>query len=267
MTMAYISLWLTHFVGRQLPTDDTRCDLLVKILRERTLGQWNHQGNVYISPGSMMISVTGSLCKDEFIRFRPVCFCDIPPESLGRHTRIYGQFGLAFKKEFLVAKGANPVFYIAKGSLASHERPTVPPLTIEDLIADPREALKKQFEALAADEMPIPRYEFFDRLVADLMRVLPHPCPTGTPADAFDPWREVQMRVLFDLFRHVFAFTKFFDESLPEEHPDNFYMEREWRVADFVSFELRDVQRVYVALGFRGRIECEFPGLNVQELL
>jgi hypothetical protein len=115
MIMACISDYLTHFVGRTQPDDDARCDLLVKILRARTLGQWNKQGRIRISPGSMQISVDGSLCKDEFIHFSPVCFCDIPEENPGRHTRFYGQFGLAFKKECLVAKGANPVFYIAKG--------------------------------------------------------------------------------------------------------------------------------------------------------
>ena len=59
---------------------------------------------------------------------------------------------------------------------------------------------------------------------------------------------------------------KFFDESLPEEHRENFYMEREWRVAGFVTFELCDIQRVYVARGYRDRIELEFPGLTVREL-
>jgi len=74
------------------------------------------------------------------------------------------------------------------------------------------------------------------------------------------------MRVFFDLIRHVFAFMKFFDESLPEEHLENFYMEREWRVAGFVPFNLHDVQRVYVAPGYGDRIEHEFSGLMIQEL-
>lgn len=263
--MAYISPWLTHFVGRQQPSDDAGCDLLVSILREGTLGQWERQGSVFIDPGSMAFG-SGSLCKDEFIRFRPVCFCDIPEEHLERHAKVYGRFGLAFKKGFLVGKGANPVFYVAKGSLASFERPPVPPLTIEDVEDDAQAALGNHFAAVAAEPVPVRRCEFFDHLVADLMRVLPPAWPDGTPCDAYDPVREVQTRVLFDLLRHVFAFTKFFDESLPEEHGDNFYMEREWRVAGFVKFELGDVQRVYVAPGFRDRIENELPGLSVKEL-
>jgi hypothetical protein len=59
---------------------------------------------------------------------------------------------------------------------------------------------------------------------------------------------------------------KFFDESLPEDDVDNFYMEREWRVSGFVPFEINDIQSVYIAPGFRDRIEREFPGLGVKEL-
>jgi hypothetical protein len=125
-SMAYISPWLTHFVGRQQPTDAARCDLLITILREGCLGQWEQQGNVSIDPGVMLISGNGSLCGNEFIRFKPVCFCDIPEDSLQRHTSIYGRFGLAFNKSFLGAKGANPVFYIANGSIAGEERPQIP---------------------------------------------------------------------------------------------------------------------------------------------
>jgi hypothetical protein len=216
-----------------------------------------------------MIVHRGSLCQDQFISgFRPVCFCDIPEEALHRHTCVYGKFGLSFKKDYLVARGANPVFYVAKGSLACHERPPVPPLTTEDLETDQRAALDRYFTALNAAEVPVRRREFFDRLVADLTQVLPPPWPPGTPADAHDPVREVQSRVLFELIRHIFAFTKFFDESLPEENHTNFYMEREWRVSDFVHFEHDAVVRVYVAPGYQDRVKRDFPDLEtkIQEL-
>ena len=267
-SVTYISPWLTHFVGAKQPTDDSRCDVLTKILGECTLGQWERRGNVFISPGSMIVN-SGSLCKDQFITgFRPVCFCDIPESALHRHTSVYGRFGLTFKKDYLVAKGANPVFYVAKGSVACHERPPIPPLAEEDLEADARAALQRHFAALNAAKVPVRRCEFFDRLVADLMKVLPPPWPAGTPGDAHDAVRDVQRRVLFDLISHVFAFTKFFDESLPEEDHDNFYMEREWRVRGFVRFEHDDVVRVYVAPGFQDRVKRDFPVLEpkIQEL-
>ena len=268
-SVPYISPWLTHFVGKSHRTDDSRCyDVLTTILGDCTLGQWEQQGNVFISPGSMIVN-SGSLCKDQFISgFRPVCFCDIPEGELGRHTRVYGRFGLAFKKDYLVAKGANPVFYVAKGSVACHEKPPIPPLTEEELAVDARAALQRHLAAASAAEVPVLRCEFFDRLVANLMRVLPPPWPAGTPADAHDPVRDVQRRVLWDLVRHVFAFTKFFDESLTEEDRANCYMEREWRVADFVAFNHDEIARIYVAPGFQDRVKRDFPGLEpkTQEL-
>ncbi len=264
--MAYTSDWLTHFVGRELPTEDARCSILLKILRERTLGQWEQHGGILVDPGTMLISDVGDLSWNDLIKFKPVCFCDIPEKQLDRHVKFYGRFGLAFEKKFLVGKGANPVFYVAKGSLACHERPTVPPLTLEGIEADGHSALARHLAALGQKPVPVQRSAFFDHLVQDLMKVLPPPWPNGTQADAHDPTREVQQRVLVELSRHVFAFMKFFDESLPEDDPTNFYMEREWRVAGFVSFEQGDVQTVYVAPGFRDQIEHEFPQIKIQEL-
>ena len=48
-----------------------------------------------------------------------VCFCDIPDSDLAIHVNKYSRFGLAFKKEFLIAKGACPVFYVANESPVS----------------------------------------------------------------------------------------------------------------------------------------------------
>lgn len=81
-----------------------------------------------------------------------------------------------------------------------------------------------------------------------------------------DPERIARIDLVFDLIRHVFGFAKFFDESLPEDHHDNFYMEREWRVMDFVPFDLGDVQAVYVAPGYQSRVQSEFSGLKIKEL-
>jgi hypothetical protein len=41
--------------------------------------------------------------------------------------------------------------------------------------------------------------------------------------------------------------VKFFDPTLPEEHIDNYYMEREWRTVRNIQFQLSDVAGVYVA--------------------
>lgn len=254
--MTYVSPWLTHFVGRQQPDDEARCKLLLKILKEKRLGQWDRKGGIRLDPGTMLISSAGSLCKDEFIGFRPVCFCDIPESSLKRHINVYGCFGLAFAKNFLVAKGANPVFYIAKGSLAGYEQSQVA-LTEEDLkSANAKTALSNLFAALQ-NTKPVLRCEFFDRLIADLMSLISLPIE-GTASSE----EEKKMRIIMDLCCHVFAFTKFFDESLREGDAENYYMEREWRVAGFVQFDFGDLQRIYVPPAFCDRIEREFAELK-----
>lgn len=54
----------------------------------------------------------------ELYRSQVVCLCDIPVSDLEIHMRKYSPFGLSFLKPFLVEKGANPVFYIARNSKA-----------------------------------------------------------------------------------------------------------------------------------------------------
>jgi ribosomal protein L24E len=49
-----------------------------------------------------------------------VCFCDIPIGDLGIHIKKYGQFGLAFKKSFLIERGANPVLYVERNSAVTY---------------------------------------------------------------------------------------------------------------------------------------------------
>lgn len=51
-----------------------------------------------------------------------VCLCDIPIGDLAFHARKYSDFGLAFRKEFLLARGANPVFYVAEAELGEEPR-------------------------------------------------------------------------------------------------------------------------------------------------
>jgi hypothetical protein len=53
------------------------------------------------------------------IKYQVVCFCDIPVIDLAIHVRKYSKFGLAFKKAFLIERGACPVFYVANESPVS----------------------------------------------------------------------------------------------------------------------------------------------------
>ena len=56
-----------------------------------------------------------------------------------------------------------------------------------------------------------------------------------------------------------FGQLKFFTVGLPEDEPDNFYMEREWRVPDGLAFRLDDIARVIMPLEFAERFRVEEP--------
>lgn len=42
------------------------------------------------------------------------------------------------------------------------------------------------------------------------------------------------------------SYIKVFDETLANNDPDNYYMEREWRVIKSVAFGLNDIQKIYL---------------------
>lgn len=52
------------------------------------------------------------------IAFPMICFCDIPDRDgrLGPHMNHYGHFGIGLRKEWGIAKGMQPVHYLADGS-------------------------------------------------------------------------------------------------------------------------------------------------------
>jgi hypothetical protein len=61
---------------------------------------------------------------------------------------------------------------------------------------------------------------------------------------------------------NIFGHLKFFDPSLPEDHVDNYYMEREWRVNGRVDFRLEDIRRVLVPPEFIQAMADELPELG-----
>ncbi len=57
----------------------------------------------------------------------------------------------------------------------------------------------------------------------------------------------------------IFARIKFFQEGLPEDHLDNYYMEREWRLHDGLAFRLEDLARIYLPQGYRKQFHEDVP--------
>jgi hypothetical protein len=64
------------------------------------------------------------------------------------------------------------------------------------------------------------------------------------------------------LLREFLGFIKPFNSELPDDHPDNFYMEREWRLLGNMPFTLEQVTGLTVAAGYKERAEKEFQLLE-----
>src|SRR5688572_18692968 len=101
----YISKELTHFVGRG---KDERAQylILINVLRSGLLTPRPDNP----SEGNMSQVHADALLSDESMYLgRVTCFCDIPLADLEIHMSKYSRFGLAFDKQWLVSRGANPV--------------------------------------------------------------------------------------------------------------------------------------------------------------
>jgi hypothetical protein len=125
----YISKELTHFVDASIKDEDqnitmgAQYDLLIKIIRDRRISYPPHDCEDIIPPDlkydpyySYRFDFRFDASSNEMINPDMVCFCDIPIEDLGIHIQKYSPFGLSFPKSFLIERGVNPVFYIARSS-------------------------------------------------------------------------------------------------------------------------------------------------------
>ncbi len=244
MLQRYVSPELTHFVGRTFD-QPRQYELLKQILASGWLMHPPYNPNY---SGNLRVNVEASLCRNEMYVPEIVCFCDIPVEDLRIHMQKYSQFGIAFRKSFLIAKGANPVFYLARNA------------TIQKLKSDI--ALADVVKGTPGDSPGVSRCDHFDASVRDhntLMdqlseAILNSPGVVGVPPE-YRALTEARRFIDF----HVISFFKFFDDALTDNDPDNYYMEREWRVVGNVNFTLKDVERVILPRAFAARFRSEMP--------
>ena len=214
MNQRYVSKELTHFVGGNIRNQrgefdsdcaDRQFDLLVHIVTTGCLRSPERKCDDALTLNSPNSGV---------IDYRDVvCFCDIPVDDLQIHMGKYSEFGIAFKKEFLISKGANPVLYIVQqtGALAS-----------------------------AFD-----RFLFFDvvtQRVAFRLQV-----DTSIPPE-----------LAHDLVT-ILVFCKNFPPMRPDEDPENYYMEREWRLVGNLYFQQSNICRVILPERYARRFRDECP--------
>jgi len=284
----YVSGELTHFVGRGL-SESEQYDLLVqKILKPGWLTYPPHDCSPDRSPA---IDLSKTISNGQMIAHQVVCFCDIPVADFTLHMSKYSHFGIAFRKEFLIPLGANPVFYIANNSNVAVNQ-IIPLAHLSDRIK------------IAMSERKIERGLYFDTYIKVLCDLL---WAFDSISNNYDPaWYEStesreetrariinMMTVLFSLNEAevdrmveittdkanfatsfkliseflligVFDFIKCYDATLPENHLENYYMEREWRVPKNISFKLNDIERVIIPRKFADAFRKDIPEYNGQ---
>lgn len=233
---SYVSEEFHHFVGRQQGGDlEAQYDILRMILGScRLLRSHRHQPNCIVVERDL----DGSFVEESFISAGILCFCDIPANDLSIHTRKYGFFGLSFPRTFLVERGARPVIYMPHhihDSMSIHGR---------QLLAD-IENKYRSFVRLVLDE-----FEGENETRSRLF--------TASP----ESQRDAIIEISHCLEKDFFSYIKAFDINLPEDDPQNYYMEREWRVTTNIEFELSDLSGVFVAPGFESRLQSDFPDFD-----
>jgi len=226
----YVSKELTHFIGRGQSEED-QYTLLVEILRSGWLTHPPHNPDI---SGNLQVNTSALLA--EMYNAQVVCFADIPIQDLSIHMSKYTLFGLSFLKTFLIEKGANPVFYVAENSYVYSPRSSSP----------------------GPDS--VTRKDHFEKMVREWLDLSPQIMSnTWQQNSSLKPlrqrWFDLDMFINF----HFFSFAKYFDAARADEEPDNFYMEREWRVLGNVGFELKDVYRIILPRHYSERLRTDLP--------
>lgn len=215
----YVSKELTHFVGRHKPEEE-RFNLLVTIIKSGRILPLGSDPDVKVK---LNPSKNGL---EEMVVPQMVCFADIPINDLSLHMEKYSNFGIAFKKDYLVKYGANPVLYLTQNGMVNGQK-----TTREDWF---RDHLKKyaffrdEIKKLAADEQAKQIKELFAEI------------------DQF-------------LLQDVIAYIKPFDASKNDADEDNYYLEREWRIIGNLPFTLKDITRILIPEKYGKKLREALP--------
>jgi len=250
-TQSYVSDELTHFVGRAKPNAE-RYALILKILGDRFDPTKPREGWLQASyreefgPGFMMRSDGQKrLSTNEAIKCTMLCFCDIPAGQLKIHMDKYSSFGIAFSKQFLVRRGATPVHYVARN--ARNRAIGIGPQNV----ADRFDELRAEVQRVRIDlEEYVTRIDGVPTFLSKLS-------PPNTPDGHRLLGRFSALQGEFDEL--VFARIKFFTEGLPEQHRQNYYMEREWRLHDGLAFRLKDIARIILPRDYSKQFHKDVP--------
>ena len=263
--------------------------MLIKILKSGWLTHAPHDiANAY---KGMSLTYDGNFSENSAFITRMVCFCDIPVEDFEIHMKKYSRFGLAFSKRFMIGKGANPVFYIANNSQLHLSSPLTehfgdPPMYISKELPSKRDVTRAKFfdevvieftQYLTAIEILLQegKFDLEVRLIAALEEYI-EGLPLTNEAEkneerAFSaalgilktrahlPTRQRLFEIMEFIYLNCLCFMKMFDDTKTEDDPDNFYMEREWRVMGNIAFEVHDLSRIILPEQYAKRLRADLP--------
>jgi Putative abortive phage resistance protein AbiGi, antitoxin len=279
-TQRYVSDELTHFVGRGKDQEEQYNTLINKILKTGWLTYPPHDPN---RPRKVTLDLSQPISTDQALKYEVVCFCDIPDTDLAIHMNKYSRFGLAFKKDFLIAKGACPVFYVTNDSPTSVTklRPPEKFMTAEIEAAVKRGFFNKALlfsvsvrqildifgalDAISNDEAqrfmkgPLSADEAKTRL-RDLFNLDDEQVSAlGNALKNNERASHIVGSLRNFLIDQVFSFIKCFEATRSFEDEANYYMEREWRLGNNLNFTLDDVSRIFVPSTYARRLHADLP--------
>lgn len=231
----YISNELTHFVGRIERTPEEQYRILSKIINE---GKLIHELSGIVKAGNtqgvcMKIAPNAKLSSNEMFNPEVVCFCDIPIGDVDIHIQKYSPFGLSFEKNFVIQRGGAPVYYIPKEA-----------------------AVRVQTLARIGNC----KGDLFDKILPELNACFDIDIDTiQSLSDTDSSNIDTRLKLGSFLKLHVLSYIKFFDHKLPDNHEENYYFEREWRIVGSLEFSVTDIGRIFIPESYARQFREEFP--------
>lgn len=232
--------------------EDQQFELLIKILNECWVTHVPHNPNI---SGNLSVNPNVAISKNEMYSPQITCFTDIPIQDLSIHMQKYSPFGISFSKDFIAKAGGAPVHYIPQGSNVKRSKK----LNADDYVKFMEEGERGNFienlyenisSAQYFDEMLREYHLLFNIFREQSKKIDPQPGVSGLFKRVLDLERFLSF--------HIYSYFKFFDHTLSDDDPDNYYFEREWRVVGNVRFDLADVKTVFFPQKYakRFRNEC-----------
>ena len=258
----YTSNLLCHFVGRSKTREEERFELLVNIIRGEKL-----ISNILNSNDSSSIFNSGDCCENAgevFSTCDCICFCYFFNDALAIHTQKYSKFGIGFEKQFIAEQGARPVMYVPQ-NFAIRERGDNNNESESMTPKNPREYFPYVLSVTSSLLPLFVMYMSKEKMLGDTFEF--NQWLSLFNSDVVKAFKENNIQpIVHSVLQEMatdMAYVKLYDMTLPDNHPDNYYMEREWRSLHNVHFELKDIKTIYLPNeSYHDRFMLEFPDYN-----